>query len=139
MTVRSSEAETPAPLSAIVAIDHVQVAVPPGSEDQCRAFYVDVLGMQEIEKPEALKPRGGLWLSAGLQELHLGVEEDFQPARKAHPAFRVGDLETLARRVAESGCDLTWADPGEIPGRQRFFAADPFGNRLEFIKVHNDA
>ena len=120
---------------SFVAIDHVQVAIPRGSEGQARAFYVDILGMREIEKPEALKPRGGLWLNAGTHELHLGVEQDFQPARKAHPAFRVDDYDPLVERLAKSGATLKPADPDEIPGRRRFFASDPFGNRLEFIEA----
>ncbi|MCP4384926.1 MAG: glyoxalase [Hyphomicrobiales bacterium] len=117
-----------------VAIDHVQVAIPPQSEDQSRAFFVDILGMREIEKPEALKPRGGIWLSAGAQELHLGVDKGFQPARKAHPAFRVTRFDALAERLVAAGSDVTWADAGEIPGRRRFFASDVFGNRLEFVE-----
>ncbi len=120
---------------SFVAIDHVQVAIPPGSEDRCRAFYVDILGLREIEKPEALKPRGGLWLQAGTHEVHLGVEQDFQPARKAHPAFRIDDYDALTERLAKSGADVKPADPEEIPGRRRFFSADPFGNRLEFIEA----
>ena len=114
-------------------IDHVQVAVPPASEDRCRAFYVDVLGLSEIDKPAALQSRGGLWLRAGTHELHLGVEADFRPARKAHPAFRVADLDGLVSRLSAADVPLPWPDPDEIPGRRRFFAADPFGNRLEFI------
>ncbi|WP_421722818.1 VOC family protein [Bauldia sp.] len=117
----------------VTAIDHVQVAVPPGSQDRSRAFYVDILGMAEIDKPAALKSRGGLWVAAGGQQLHLGVEQDFRPARKAHPAFRVDNIDSTAKRIAEAGYDVAWASPQEIPGRRRFFTADPFGNRLEFI------
>jgi catechol 2,3-dioxygenase-like lactoylglutathione lyase family enzyme len=120
---------------AAIGIDHVQVALPPGSEDRCRAFYVGVLGFEEIEKPQVLKARGGLWLAVGHDQLHLGVEDDFRPARKAHPAFRLGDLDALAGRLMLAGAEAVWADPGEIPGRRRFFTFDPLGNRLEFVEA----
>ncbi len=116
-------------------LDHVQVAISSGSEGACRRFYVDVVGFAEVEKPEALKPRGGLWLQTGAHQLHLGVEKDFRPARKAHPAFRVADLDGLAKRLEAASAEVKWADPDEIPGRRRFFTADPLGNRLEFIEA----
>jgi catechol 2,3-dioxygenase-like lactoylglutathione lyase family enzyme len=105
-------------------IDHVQVAAPPGCEADARAFYGGVLGLREVEKPESLRGRGGVWF----EQLHVGVEEDFRPARKAHPAFRVDDLDALAARIG----DVTWDDA--LPGVRRFYASDPFGNRLEFIQ-----
>jgi len=115
----------------ITGIDHVQVAIPPGSEDACRAFYAGILGMAEIEKPPILASRGGLWLVAGDRQLHLGVERDFRPAGKAHPAFTVWDAHRLAERLVEAGHEVTWAD--EIAGVTRFHVLDPYGNRLEFV------
>lgn len=111
--------------------DHVQVAIPPGSEDRCRAFYVELLGMTELTKPPVLAARGGLWLRSGAVEIHLGVEADFRPARKAHPAIRIGGLDALAGRLAAAGYDVSWDDL--IAGTRRFFTHDPLGNRLEFI------
>jgi catechol 2,3-dioxygenase-like lactoylglutathione lyase family enzyme len=115
-------------------LHHVQLAIPPGSEDDCRAFSVDALGMREITKPPALAARGGLWVRADGVEIHLGVEPDFRPARKAHPGIRVGDLDGLAERLAEHGVEVTWDD--NFPGHRRFFAFDNLGNRLEFL--HRD-
>lgn len=113
-------------------LHHVQIAVPPGSEDDCRAFYVDALGMREITKPPALAARGGLWVRADGVEIHLGVEQDFRPARKAHPGIRVEDLDGLAKRLAENGVEVTWDD--DFPGHRRFYASDNLGNRLEFLQ-----
>jgi catechol 2,3-dioxygenase-like lactoylglutathione lyase family enzyme len=111
-----------------VRIDHVQVAAPPGCEEEARAFYGGLLGLAELEKPPALRPRGGVWFALGEgQQLHVGVEQEFVPARKAHPAFAVDDLDALAARIG----DVTWDE--ELPGVRRFYAADPFGNRLEFL------
>ena len=87
----------------ITKLDHVQLAIPPGSEDRCRPFYVGLLGMTEVKKPDILAKRGGLWLRSGPVEIHLGVEADFRPARKAHPALRVSDLDGLAERLAGAG------------------------------------
>ncbi|MBN8957399.1 MAG: glyoxalase [Rhizobiales bacterium] len=119
--------------AAILDLDHVQVAVPPGAEDVCRAFYVTLLGMPEIAKPQALVAHGGVWVQAGKRQLHLGVEKEFQPARKAHPAFAVSDIDDLAQRVAHEGRDVVW-DNETIPGLRRFHTHDPFGNRLEFVE-----
>ncbi len=113
-------------------LHHVQVAVPPGSEDACRAFYVDVLGMLEVAKPPVLAARGGLWVRADGLELHLGVEEDFRPARKAHPGIRVQGLDALAAALTAAGTAVRWDD--DFPGHRRFYADDPVGNRLEFIE-----
>ncbi len=115
----------------ITGIDHVQLAVPAGGEETLRAFYGDVLGMTEVPKPAPLAARGGCWFTSGPVVLHLGVEQDFRPARKAHPALVVDDLDALARRLTARGHDVAWAD-GEIPGVRRFHTHDPFGNRLEF-------
>jgi catechol 2,3-dioxygenase-like lactoylglutathione lyase family enzyme len=105
-------------------IDHVQVAAPPGCEEVARAFYGGVLGLREVEKPEALRERGGVWF----EQLHVGVDTDFRPARKAHPALVVEDLDALAARIGE----VEWDDA--VPGVRRFYASDPFGNRLEFLQ-----
>jgi catechol 2,3-dioxygenase-like lactoylglutathione lyase family enzyme len=114
---------------AILGIDHVQVAAPPGCEKAARAFYGGVLGLEEIQKPEALAARGGCWFRAGEQELHVGVEEAFAPARKAHPGLVADDLEELAGRLRAAG-HVTAFDAA-VPGARRFHVADPFGNRLE--------
>src|SRR4051794_9161857 len=108
-------------------LDHVQLAAPPGCEPEARRFYGELLGLEELPKPEALAGRGGVWFALGEQQLHIGVEDPFAPAKKAHPAFRVDDLDGLARRLG----DVKWDDA--IPGQRRFYAADPFGNRLEFL------
>jgi catechol 2,3-dioxygenase-like lactoylglutathione lyase family enzyme len=112
---------------AITGIDHVQVAAPAGCEPEARAFYGALLGLEELPKPEALAGRGGCWFRAGPQELHVGVEEPFAPARKAHPGLVADDLDALAERLTGAGIDVTWDD---AVGR-RFFVSDPFGNRLE--------
>ena len=120
----------------ITGIDHVQVAAPIGGEDDTRRFYGEVLGLVEIEKPDALKERGGVWFAAGMQQLHVGADPQFAPARKAHPAFTVpeGELSELAARLQLTGVPTAW-DNESIPGVRRFHAHDPFGNRLEFIGV----
>ena len=114
---------------AIIGIDHVQVAAPAGCEDAARAFYGTLLGLDEIPKPAALAARGGCWFRAGAQELHVGVEEPFAPARKAHPGLVADDLAGLADRLREAGHDVVFDDA--IPGVERIHVADPFGNRLE--------
>lgn len=113
-------------------LDHIQLAVPREGEAVARAFFIDLLGWREIAKPEALRARGGLWLRAGPAEVHLGVEDAFQAARKAHPGFAVTGIDRLARRLSDAGHAVVWA--ADIPGRRRFFSADPFGNRLEFLE-----
>ncbi|MEV4380653.1 VOC family protein [Streptosporangium sp. NPDC049644] len=113
-------------------LHHIQIAIPAGSEDDCRAFYVGVLGMVELVKPPVLAARGGLWIRADNLEIHLGVENDFRPARKAHPGIRVADLDALARHLAAKGVEVTWDD--NFPGHRRFYAADNLGNRLEFLQ-----
>jgi len=105
-------------------IDHVQLAMPAGGEEEARRFYAGVLGLTEVPKPEALRGRGGCWFRGGGVELHLGVEDAFRPARKAHPALRAADFEAAH---AALGGELDEA----IPGVRRFYAHDPFGNRLE--------
>ena len=115
----------------IVGYDHVQVAIPAGAEPAARAFYGGLLGLPEIEKPPALAVRGGCWFTGGAAVLHLGVEEPFTPARKAHPAFLVTSLEEVRAALEAAGHACTDSS-GEIPGVERFHAFDPFGNRLEF-------
>jgi len=118
----------------IAGIDHVQVAAPPGCEEQARAFYGRLLGLAEVAKPEQLAARGGCWFAVGDQQLHVGVAEPFTPAAKAHPALTVRSGEAL-RRLADdleaAGHAVTWDDP--LPGAERFYVADPFGNRLELL------
>ncbi|HVX53013.1 VOC family protein [Nocardioides sp.] len=115
----------------ITGLDHVQVAIPRGGEATARGFYRELLGMTEIPKPPALAARGGCWFESGRAVLHLGVEEPFRPARKAHPAFLVSDLDALAAVLVARGHEVTPAD-GERPGIRRFHTFDPFGNRIEF-------
>lgn len=113
-------------------LHHVQLAIPPGGEDAARAFFVGVLGMTEVAKPPELAARGGLWVRADGLEIHLGVEREFRPARKAHPGIRVADLDRLAATLTANGVDVTW-DEDSFPAHRRCYAADPHGNRLEFI------
>ena len=117
----------------IEAIDHVQLAAPAGCEDEARRFFGALCGLEEIPKPEPLAARGGVWFRCGSQQLHVGVERDFTPSRKAHPAFRLrsqDELRSLAERIGE----VRWDD--ELAGYERFYASDPFGNRLEFLAAH---
>ncbi|WP_405583698.1 VOC family protein [Streptomyces sp. NBC_01092] len=116
----------------ITAVDHVQLAAPPGSEDRLRAYYVGVLGMTEIPKPPVLAARGGCWFQAGAVQLHLGIENDFRPAKKAHPGLRVTGIEAYAARLTARGATVTWDE--NLPGHRRFHSCDPVGNRLEFLE-----
>jgi catechol 2,3-dioxygenase-like lactoylglutathione lyase family enzyme len=113
-------------------LHHVQLAIPAGGESQARPFYGDALGMSEVDKPPALAARGGCWFRGAGCEVHLGVEADFRPAHKAHPALLVDGLDALASRLAAHGVEVRWDD--EFPGHRRFYADDPFGNRLEFLE-----
>jgi catechol 2,3-dioxygenase-like lactoylglutathione lyase family enzyme len=115
----------------ITGVDHVQLAMPRGREDAARSFYAGLLGMTELPKPQALAVRGGCWFASGAAVLHLGVEEPFAPARKAHPALLVDDLDGLSAALTAAGYPCVRAD-GEIPGVRRFHTHDPFGNRVEF-------
>ena len=119
-----------------VAIDHVQLAMPAGSEELARGFYVGVLGLSERPKPPALAVRGGAWFGSGPVQIHLGVEHEFRPARKAHPAVQVEDLAALAARIHAAGYEVHIAS--DVPGQRRFHTADPFGNRLEFLETSVD-
>lgn len=115
----------------ILALDHVQLAMPRGREAEADAFYGEVLGLAVVPKPEPLASRGGRWFAAGEVQLHLGVEEDFRPARKAHPALRVADLDDLLGRLDAAG--LRWRFDEDLPGVRRAYVDDPFGNRIELI------
>jgi catechol 2,3-dioxygenase-like lactoylglutathione lyase family enzyme len=117
---------------SVTGIDHVQVAAPRGCEEDARAFYGELLGLEEIAKPEPLRPRGGVWFRAGAQELHVGVEEAFAPARKAHPGLVAADLPGLRERLVAAGHEVQ--DDDLIPGVARFYVHDPFGNRLEIVQ-----
>jgi catechol 2,3-dioxygenase-like lactoylglutathione lyase family enzyme len=128
----STESTAPTAGYVLGALHHVQLAVPPGTEDLCRRFWGDVLGMTELEKPPVLAARGGCWFRGGGLEVHLGVEQDFAPARKAHPGILVRSLRALAERLEECGHEVTW--DGEFPGHDRFYAYDNVGNRLEFME-----
>ncbi len=116
----------------VLKLHHVQLAIPPGSEDECRRFYCAILGWKELPKPAVLVKRGGLWLSAGEVELHLGVEQDFHPAKKAHPAFLVTAIDNIAADLASQKFEVDWDD--SIPEFKRFFVFDAVGNRLEFMQ-----
>jgi len=114
------------------AIDHVQLAMPPGGEESARRFYSDLLGMLEIPKPPELAKRGGCWFESGEVQIHLGVEKDFHPAKKAHPALRRRDYGALLLRLSEASLNFVEAD--DIPGVRRCHVHDPFGNRIELIE-----
>lgn len=116
----------------VYALHHVQLAMPRGLEDQARSFYRDVLGLAEAPKPPALAARGGVWFTGGELQLHLGVEEDFRPARKAHPALLVEGLAELAGLCESAGYEVV--HDGDLPGFDRVYVTDPFGNRLELME-----
>jgi len=118
---------------SIVGIDHVQLAMPPGREEDARAFYGKLLGIAEKKKPEELAKRGGVWFENDAVKIHLGVEADFRPARKAHPALLVQGLEALVLRLREAGTDVV--HDVSIPGTKRAYVSDPFGNRIELVET----
>ena len=119
----------------VYGIDHVQLAMPRGGEAVARRFYGELLGLNEIPKPLNLAARGGTWFQCGLLQLHLGVEADFRPAKKAHPALLVSNLAELLEALAEAGFEVKH-DSESIQGFDRAFTADPFGNRIELVEVH---
>ena len=121
------------PDGPFTAIDHVQLAMPPGEESKARHFFGELLGMRELPKPPELAIRGGCWFASGPVQLHLGVEEDFRPARKAHPAFRCPDYISLIARLKRHGVQVV--EVKDIPGVQRCHLYDPFGNRIELIST----
>ena len=116
----------------VVAIDHVQLAMPPGEEQAARDFYQGILGIPEVAKPAHLARRGGAWFESGSLKIHLGVEKDFRPAHKAHPALLVADLAALVARLQAYDIGITDGDP--LPGYNRVYIADPFGNRIELME-----
>ena len=116
----------------ITALDHIQLTMPKGREDEARKFFGHLLGLEKVPKPASLSMRGGAWFALpDGQQLHLGVEEPFQPNRKAHPAFVSPALDELARSLEDGGYPVNW--DGELTPRRRFYSEDPFGNRLEFL------
>ncbi len=120
------------PAATYKGLHHVQLAIPGGSEEQARSFYGGVLGMEELDKPAVLAARGGCWFRAGGWEIHLGVDSPFAPARKAHPGVLVEGIDSLAERLVSAGAGVEWDD--NFPGHRRFYASDPYGNRLEFLE-----
>jgi len=117
----------------IIGIDHVQLAMPTGREEAAREFYGRLFGIPEVVKPPELRKRGGAWFERGDVRIHLGVDPEFRPARKAHPGLRVRDLQGLVSRLRDAGCEVS--DDDSLSGARRVFVADPFGNRLELIEV----
>ncbi|HEY9181529.1 MAG TPA: VOC family protein [Candidatus Baltobacteraceae bacterium] len=115
-------------MQPFTAIDHVQLAMPPGREDDARAFFCGVLGMTELPKPAELASRGGCWFASGVVQVHLGVEADFRPARKAHPGLRCADLRQTLARLRAAGISY---EEDRRTGMLRAFVDDPFGNRIE--------
>jgi catechol 2,3-dioxygenase-like lactoylglutathione lyase family enzyme len=125
----------PAAAPQAPALDHVQIAAPRGCEAAARRFYGELLGLAEIDKPEPLRARGGAWFALAGGQLHVGVEEPFHPAGKAHPALRLppAALDALAARLAGAGAPVRW--DVELAGVRRFFTEDPWGNRLELLTI----
>ena len=116
----------------IEGVHHVQVAAPPGCEEAARGFYGRLLGLAELPKPAGLAARGGVWFAIGGQELHVGVDAEFRPARRAHPALLVRGLDGLRRRLEAAG--VPTRDDAPIAGFRRFHAEDPWGNRVELME-----
>lgn len=113
-------------------IDHVQLAAPKGSEEEARRFFKGILGFEEIEKPYDLKKRGGAWFEYGTIQIHIGIEEPFIPAKKAHPAFQVVNLDALKKHFMDEGIEFTVDE--NLPGADRVYVNDPFGNRIEILE-----
>lgn len=118
--------------SLIVGLDHIQLALPAGTEDKMQAFYCDILGMIAQPKPAPLQGRGGFWASTGTVDVHFGVDPDFHPATKAHPAFIVRDSEGVFTALTAHGHTPAWDTA--LPKVKRFFVMDPVGNRIEIIE-----
>src|SRR5690348_11362638 len=121
----------------VLALDHMQLAMPRGAEEQARAFYGGALGLEELQKPPVLAARGGVWFRCGEQQINLGVEEDFHPQRKGHPGLLVRDLAAVRARLEAAGAPIIPDDL--LPGYERFYTADPFGNRIECLRPLVDA
>lgn len=126
----STKANSPQEFS-VQGVHHVQLAMPPGREDEAVDFYSGLLGMQHIPKPEHLRSRGGCWFRLQEIQVHLGVEDPFHPAKKAHPALTVTGLEALQRHLESAGQEIVWDT--QLDGHERFYIYDCFGNRLELI------
>jgi catechol 2,3-dioxygenase-like lactoylglutathione lyase family enzyme len=124
-------------MARIVLLDHVQLAMPPGEEPRARAFYTGVLGLPELPKPPVLAARGGVWFEGPGAKVHLGVEKDFRPAKKAHPGLVVDELEVLVAELRAAGVTITPDDSGL--DLLRYYVEDPFGNRLELIQMASGA
>lgn len=122
-------------VSDVVGVDHVQLAAPAGCEDDARRFFGELLGLAEITKPRLLRARGGVWFAVGAQQLHIGIQEPFSPARKAHPALRVapGHLDQIGERLSAAGATVTWDEA--LPRYRRFYTDDPWGNRIELLST----
>lgn len=117
----------------ILSIDHIQLAMPAGNEEKAREFFVSVLNFQEIPKPAELGKRGGTWFQSESVQVHLGVEENFHPARKAHPAFIVDELDSLIAKIQSAGYEIDTTQP-PLTGYNRVHVFDPFGNRIELME-----
>lgn len=117
--------------ASVPSIHHVQVAIPTGGEDQARWFFGTLLELEEIGKPENLRARGGVWFQTGNLQLHLGIDPSFAAATKAHVAFEFVDLVTVRERL--SGAGFVMSDDESLPGFERFYVSDPFGNRIECL------
>ncbi|CUU53587.1 Catechol 2,3-dioxygenase [Parafrankia irregularis] len=120
-----------APYTGVLGLHHLQLAIPAGAEDACRAFWCDLLGLTEVPKPPPMAARGGAWFRGAGFELHVGVDPAFTPAAKAHPAILVDDIDALSERLAAAGIAVTWSH--DFPGHRHFYSPDPVGNRIEFI------
>jgi catechol 2,3-dioxygenase-like lactoylglutathione lyase family enzyme len=118
--------------NAVIGIHHVQLAMPAGGEAAARRFYSDLLGIPEVPKPPELAKRGGAWFETNTLRIHLGVEQDFRPARKAHPGLLVRDVKALSLRLTGAGFEVTPGEPME--GYDHLYVSDPFGNRLELLQ-----
>ena len=113
-------------------VDHVQLAAPEGCETEARKFFTELLGWPEISKPEHLRKRGGVWFQCGTHQVHIGVQKDFVPAKKAHTAFGVENLDELRKYLEQKGVQVVDDEP--LERAKRFYLADPFGNRIEFLE-----
>lgn len=133
--VNAAVSAEPPIIGEVVGLDHVQLAAPGGCEEEARRFFGGLLRLPEIEKPSELRGRGGAWFMLGSQQLHVGVQEPFSPARKAHPALRVapGQLDQMAARLAAVGAPVSWDEA--LPQYRRFYTEDPWGNRIELLSV----
>lgn len=120
-------------MMTVLSIDHVQIAMPAGEEEKARSFYINLLGFVEIPKPAELAKRGGAWFQSGSVQVHLGVEADFRPAHKAHPAFLVDDLNELIAKAQSMSFEMDLTQP-PLDGYERAHVFDPFGNRIELME-----